>query len=849
MRKTPKSKAKSHTPLAILPNEDASPKTKKLGANVKKGSTASTPAQALAEYLEYILEPGQIIYVFVNGTRRREGYYDQDHLHKLAADLLKHNGTAQGIYHGLNPVDLQLLSRVKNRLERAVAGVSPRNEDVTSRRLLLIDFDPVRPPEFQNHSTTKEELKCSRLKAIEVRNYLTGLNWPMPIRIMSGNGTHLLYRIDVPTDDGGLVKRVLQTLSKRFSDAAVKIDTAVHDARRITKLPGTKACKGVATSSRPHRTSRVSFRPKKLLVVPTKALERLATQAPVPILVRTLLDTPVAISPQHIQRTTNYLANLPPAIEGQNGSNRMFATVALLLNEFALPRTVAFDLVQVYNKRCVPPFSQDELEHKFDDVSAKIIENGGPTGSHVRDLLEAGAGIIQSADLASLTGPMFPIEVPDYSWLGVDAVGSCLASGKLHRMRAVWAAIGLLHVWQLQKRRVDIPDILLAHIYWGPNPPERWKRRVRDWLMMSPSKCPSACPFHSKPQKNSHYRLTLSNKQNLLYQFAETENGAEVTDFNFHTDKEPWKSRRQEAINDGLIMRGYWPVLIFGHSPSMGMTLKQVLLMYWVTRELTRVGYEWAGQKKSGKPTYRRTPTLRADRADTYRNRHVPASGKGTHMIACPLIDEAKEYVGFNNNLKFHHGRGYKLLGDAMTWTSRMEVIEGPALGLWDRVRNVLDDFAVLADLFGLIIAGRHHPTRRWASLEEMRHMLGTGFGQDWLQECMVRIYAPADYLVRWRHKFAERLGFSWIPGGEDCPFPLNPTTNGMTIRDGRSLAAWLRATGLTQQELADELHVSVRSISRRISASGMTTRTTGFWESVNQLAASRATVSGHTES
>jgi hypothetical protein len=164
-------------------------------------------------------------------------------------------------------------------------------------------------------------------------------------------------------------------------------------------------------ATRPHRTSKVLFRPDKLLTVPTKALESLAAEVPVAKQARTLEETPVAVSPQHTERATKYLAKVPPAIEGKNGSKRMFATVALLLNEFALPRTVAFDLVKVYNARCVPPFSQEELEHKFDDAMTKIIENGGPIGSHVGDLLEVATGTVHSADLAPLSGPSFPTAI------------------------------------------------------------------------------------------------------------------------------------------------------------------------------------------------------------------------------------------------------------------------------------------------------------------------------------------------------------------------------------------------------------------------------------------------------
>ena len=77
----------------------------------------------------------------------------------------------------------------------------------------------------------------------------------------SGNGYHLLYRIDLPAADGGLVERVLKSLAARFDNEHVKIDQSVYNPARICKLPGTMARKGDHTEARPHRRA-------KLLEVP-----------------------------------------------------------------------------------------------------------------------------------------------------------------------------------------------------------------------------------------------------------------------------------------------------------------------------------------------------------------------------------------------------------------------------------------------------------------------------------------------------------------------------------------------------------------------------------------------------
>jgi hypothetical protein len=83
--------------------------------------------------------------------------------------------------------------------------------------------------------------------------------WPEPVVGDSGNGYHLLYRIDLPNDRGSLelVKGVLEALAFKFSDEAVEVDTTTCNAARIWKLYGTTARKGDDAGDRPHRRSRL----------------------------------------------------------------------------------------------------------------------------------------------------------------------------------------------------------------------------------------------------------------------------------------------------------------------------------------------------------------------------------------------------------------------------------------------------------------------------------------------------------------------------------------------------------------------------------------------------------------
>src|SRR5262249_57025876 len=114
------------------------------------------------------------------------------------------------------------------------------------------------------------------------RPSVASLGWPAPVEADSGNGAHLLYRIDLANNDGaaGLVQGCLAALDWQFSDAAVNVDTTVYNASRICKLYGTLAVKGDATAERPHRRSAILSAPDRPAVVPVDLLGALAARRP-----------------------------------------------------------------------------------------------------------------------------------------------------------------------------------------------------------------------------------------------------------------------------------------------------------------------------------------------------------------------------------------------------------------------------------------------------------------------------------------------------------------------------------------------------------------------------------------
>ncbi|MDI6898576.1 MAG: hypothetical protein QMC82_01960 [Methanolinea sp.] len=187
-----------------------------------------------------------------------------------------------GVYVTLNEVDPALLSRRANRVQMDIGRKDPTtgDSDVLRRRWLPVDLDPVRP---SGVSSTDAEHEAALARAREIAAFLgQEAGWPDPVIADSGNGAHLLYRIDLPNDgeSADLVKACLAVLDTLFSDGIVSVDAANYNAARIWKLYGTAAKKGDNTASRPHRQSRLLSVPGRVQAVPAGLLRRLAGLLP-----------------------------------------------------------------------------------------------------------------------------------------------------------------------------------------------------------------------------------------------------------------------------------------------------------------------------------------------------------------------------------------------------------------------------------------------------------------------------------------------------------------------------------------------------------------------------------------
>jgi P4 family phage/plasmid primase-like protien len=80
---------------------------------------------------------------------------------------------------------------------------------------------------------------------------------------------------------------------------------------------------------------------------------------------------------ERIERARQYLAKMPPAIEGQNGSRAAFKAALAMVRGFALESEDALRLLaEQYNPRCLPPWTDAELRHKVEDAERSTIPLG-----------------------------------------------------------------------------------------------------------------------------------------------------------------------------------------------------------------------------------------------------------------------------------------------------------------------------------------------------------------------------------------------------------------------------------------------------------------------------------------
>ena len=147
--------------------------------------------------------------------------------------------------------------------------------DIAGYQWLLIDADPVR---LSGVSASREEKEAARRVAGMTKKKLMAMGFSEPVVADSGNGYHLLFHIHASPKEKQVLADFLAVLDMWFSTEQVKIDTAVFNPARITKLYGTIATKGASTPERPHRRSEIIRKPEKVEATSMTLIRNIAAE-------------------------------------------------------------------------------------------------------------------------------------------------------------------------------------------------------------------------------------------------------------------------------------------------------------------------------------------------------------------------------------------------------------------------------------------------------------------------------------------------------------------------------------------------------------------------------------------
>ena len=183
------------------------------------------------------------------------------------------------IYFTLNKINDDCYARQQCEKIVKAPKMTTTDSDIVTRRFVLLDFDPVRA---SGVNASDAEFECAHRKAGDVFRYLRNNGFKDAAVCKSGNGWHLILRVNFPNDEHttDVLKRFLQSLGKMYSDNEVEVDEKVFNAGRICKLYGTMAKKGANIKERPWRMSEIVYVPKEYEENDISLFERIADLLP-----------------------------------------------------------------------------------------------------------------------------------------------------------------------------------------------------------------------------------------------------------------------------------------------------------------------------------------------------------------------------------------------------------------------------------------------------------------------------------------------------------------------------------------------------------------------------------------
>ena len=225
-------------------------------------------------WISLLHEPDEIIEIrSIDPKPVISGYFKADSS-AIVTELARY--PHRTFYQTMNRIKVGCYSRDQHERLVERPKETTTDSDICGLQWILVDADPVRPSGI---SSSRSEKEAARKVAAIAMKKLMSMGFSEPVVGDSGNGYHLLFKIHATPDDKQIIADFLSVLDMWFSTEAVKIDTAVFNPARITKLYGTVAQKGANTPDRPHRQSSIIRFPKEIQETSMELIRKVASEA------------------------------------------------------------------------------------------------------------------------------------------------------------------------------------------------------------------------------------------------------------------------------------------------------------------------------------------------------------------------------------------------------------------------------------------------------------------------------------------------------------------------------------------------------------------------------------------
>lgn len=220
-----------------------------------------TTADAIKEAKRHfrILGNGHIELRGLNDFMSQFGDWSEiDNLARAAVEASE-SGLHSGIHLTLNEIAEEAFLKYTSE----DTGQCTKNGDISRLTTFFVDIDPERTGEATGQDcATDEEIAAAQEVLHNVLELTTLHGFPEPLKVFTGNGFQLFWRINLPNDPTHLkiLKNVLQAIAAHVDTEAAKIDQAVFNPGRLARVAGTVNRKN-ASENRSQRQARIISAP------------------------------------------------------------------------------------------------------------------------------------------------------------------------------------------------------------------------------------------------------------------------------------------------------------------------------------------------------------------------------------------------------------------------------------------------------------------------------------------------------------------------------------------------------------------------------------------------------------